>query len=106
VAWVLLLVAGLLEVAWAFFMKQSAGFTRLWPSVITLVTMAASFGLLAVSMRTLPLGVAYPVWTGVGALGAVAVGAAAMGEPLTAARVVAVLLIAGGLALMTASGGH
>jgi quaternary ammonium compound-resistance protein SugE len=106
VAWVLLLVAGLLEVAWAFFMKQSAGFTRLWPSLATVATMIASFGLLAVSMRTLPLGVAYPVWTGVGALGAVAVGVAALGEPLTVARAVAALMIAGGLALMTASGGH
>src|SRR5690606_5945029 len=69
-AWILLTFAGLLEIVWAFSMKQSEGFTRLVPSVVTIVTMIASFALLSLSMRTLPLGTAYTVWTGIGAVGA------------------------------------
>jgi quaternary ammonium compound-resistance protein SugE len=74
VAWILLVVAGLLEVVWAFAMKQSQGFTRIAPSIVTGVAMLASVGLLAISMRSLPLGSAYAVWTGIGALGAFVVG--------------------------------
>ena len=70
-AWVLLFFAGLLEVLWAFTMKLSDGFTRLGASVVTLLAMVASFGLLAVSMKTLPLGGAYTIWTGIGAVGGV-----------------------------------
>ena len=86
-AWILLFVAGLFEVAWAYYMKQSSGFTRLWPSVITITTMIVSFLLLSLAMRTLPLGTAYTVWTGVGAIGAFTVGVAVLGEPADAMRI-------------------
>lgn len=79
-AWILLVVAGLLEVVWAIGMKQSQGFTKLWPSVWTIDAMLASFGLLAVAMRTLPLGISYTVWVGIGAVGSVIAGAALFGE--------------------------
>ncbi len=102
-AWVFLGIAGVLEVVWAFAMKQSYGFTRLVPSLVTLVTMAASFALLSLSMRMLPLGTAYAIWTGIGALGAFAVGIVALGEPATAPRLVAAGLILSGLALMKLS---
>jgi quaternary ammonium compound-resistance protein SugE len=99
-AWVWLVLAGLLEVVWAYQMKQSAGFSRLWPSVITVGAMLASFGLLALAMRSLPLGTAYVMWTGIGALGAFAVGALALGEPTGPARLLAAGLILSGLVLM------
>jgi len=99
-AWILLILAGLLEVVWAFSMKQSAGFTRLVPSAITLVAMIASFALLALSMKTLPLGTAYTIWTGIGAVGAFVLGVWFLGEPANALRVVAAALIVGGLVLM------
>jgi len=99
-AWVYLVIAGLLEVVWAFTMKQSAGFTRLWPSVITLVTMAASFALLSISMKTLPLGTAYTIWTGIGAVGAFTVGILWLGEGIHPLRVAAAGLIVCGLILM------
>jgi quaternary ammonium compound-resistance protein SugE len=104
VAWILLVVAGLLEVVWAFAMKQSQGFTRIAPSIVTGVAMLASVGLLAISMRSLPLGSAYAVWTGIGALGAFVVGVIVLGEPATAARVLAAILILSGLALMKSAG--
>jgi quaternary ammonium compound-resistance protein SugE len=99
-AWILLLAAGLLEVVWAFTMKRSDGFTRVSYTVVTLLAMLASFGLLSISMRTLPLGTAYTVWTGIGALGAFVLGVAVLGEALTTGRVVAAALIVGGLVLM------
>lgn len=99
-SWIYLLIAGLLEVVWAWSMKQSAGFTRLGPTVITLVAMIASFWLLSLAMRTLPLGTAYTVWTGIGAVGAFVVGVTVLGEPLTALRMVAVVLIVSGLVLL------
>ena len=102
-AWVYLLVAGLLEVVWAFSMKQSHGFTRLVPSAITIVTMIASFGLLAVAMRSLPLGTAYTIWTGIGAVGAFFVGIVILGEVFTIQRGLAALLIIAGLILMKLS---
>src|SRR5688572_13729751 len=92
-AWIVLLAAGALEIVWAYYMKQSSGFTRLWPTVITLVTMIASFLLLSIAMRTLPLGTAYTVWTGIGAVGAFAVGVLVLGEPADALRTSAALLI-------------
>lgn len=101
--WILLVIAGLLEVVWAFFMKSSQGFTRLWPSILTLLFMFASFGLLSLSMRSLPLGVAYMVWTGIGAVGAFAVGVAVLGEPLNPARAAAAAMIVGGLVVMKLS---
>jgi quaternary ammonium compound-resistance protein SugE len=103
VAWIVLVVAGLLETVWAFFMKQSAGFTRLVPSVITLVTMVGSFVLLAFSMKTLPLGTAYTVWTGIGATGAFLLGIIILGEEANATRVLAAVLILSGLVLMKLS---
>lgn len=84
-------------------MKQSDGFTRLWPSVITFVAMTASFGLLAWAMRSLPLGTAYTVWTGIGAVGAFLVGIVVLGESASPMRIAAALLIVGGLALMKLS---
>ncbi|WP_298397384.1 SMR family transporter [Sphingobium sp.] len=102
-AWVSLFIAGLLEIVWAFAMKQSQGFTRLVPSLITLGAMVASFGLLSLAMRSLPLGTAYMIWTGIGALGAFAVGVAFLGEAVSPARLVAAGLILCGLVLMKLS---
>lgn len=99
-AWVSLLIAGILEVVWAYTMKQSDGFTRPLPTTITIVTMIGSFALLSWSMRTLPLGTAYVIWTGIGALGAFLVGVLVLGEPATALRVLAAVLIVSGLVLM------
>ena len=92
-AWILLFIAGLLEVVWAFAMKQSHGFTRLWPSVATLAFMGVSFALLSLAMKSLPMGTAYVIWTGIGAVGAFAVGVVLMGESLTPLRVLAALLV-------------
>jgi quaternary ammonium compound-resistance protein SugE len=102
-AWLLLILAGLLEIVWAFFMKQSDGFTRLSPTVITLVAMIASFALLSIAMKSLPLGTAYTVWTGIGAVGAFLVGIAVLGEQITALRLLAVLMIVGGIVMMKLS---
>jgi quaternary ammonium compound-resistance protein SugE len=104
-AWVLLFFAGLLEVLWAFTMKLSDGFTRLGASVVTLLAMVASFGLLAVSMKTLPLGAAYTIWTGIGAVGAFLVGIVVLGEPMNIVRILAAVLIMSGLILMKTSSG-
>ena len=99
-AWVALVVAGILEIVWAFTMKQSEGFTKLVPSVITVVTMLGSFGLLAWAMRTLPLGTAYTMWTGIGAVGAFLVGIVVLGEQASPARITAAVLIVSGLVVM------
>src|SRR5262245_52432664 len=99
-AWVLLFVAGLLEIVWAFTMKLSQGFTRTGPTLVTLLAMLASFALLSISMKTLPLGTAYTVWTGIGAVGAFVVGVAVLNEPVTFVRILAASLIVGGLILM------
>lgn len=99
-AWISLLFAGALEVVWAFYMKQSHGFTRLWPSIITLVAVVGSFALLSFSMRSLPLGTAYTIWTGIGAVGAFVVGLLILGEPAGLLRIVAACLIVSGLILM------
>lgn len=105
-AWIFLLFAGLFEIVWAFLMKASDGFTRLWPSVGTIGFMTVSFGLLAMAMRTLPLGTAYAVWTGIGAVGAFAVGVVVLGEPLSAMRVAGAGLIVSGLIVLKLSSGH
>jgi len=102
-AWVLLLVAGLFEVVWACSMKLSNGFTHLAYSLITVVTMLASFGLLSLAMRSLPLGTAYTIWTGIGAIGAFVVGIVFLGEQLSWLRMGAAVLIIGGLVLMKLS---
>ncbi len=96
-AWVVLFVAGLLETTWAVGLKYTDGFTRLWPTVFTLVSMAGSVWLLAVAVRTIPLGTAYAVWTGIGAVGAVIAGLVMFDEPRTAARLVCLLLIVAGI---------
>ena len=102
-AWIVLFFAGLLEVVWAYTMKLSAGFTKPFPSVLTIVTMIASFGLLAVAMKSLPLGTAYTIWTGIGAVGAFVLGIVVLGEPVSAMRVAAASLIVAGLVLMKLS---
>ena len=102
-AWILLIIAGVLEVVWAFTMKQSYGFTRILPTVITIIMMIASFGLLSVSMKTLPLGTAYTVWTGIGAVGAFLVGITVLGEQVSVMRAAAAVLIVSGLVLMKLS---
>ncbi|MBB5220234.1 quaternary ammonium compound-resistance protein SugE [Amaricoccus macauensis] len=102
-AWFYLIVAGILEIIWAYWMKQSHGFTRIWPTVITIVTMIGSFGLLSVAMRTLPLGTAYTIWTGIGAVGAFLVGIVVLGEVVSPMRVLAAVLIVSGLVLMKLS---
>lgn len=99
-SWLFLLTAGLLEVLWAYTMKQSHGFTRLMPSLITIFTMIGSFALLSIAMRSLPLGTAYAIWTGIGALGAFGVGICMLGDPVTPARLAAAGLILSGLVLM------
>jgi quaternary ammonium compound-resistance protein SugE len=101
--WIYLIAAGLLEVVWAYSMKQSEGFSRLTPSIVTFATMAASFALLSISMRTLPLGTAYTIWTGIGAVGAFLVGITVLGEAVSPARILAALLIVSGLVLMKLS---
>ncbi|AWN75643.1 multidrug efflux SMR transporter [Legionella anisa] len=102
-AWVLLVFAGVFEVIWAFSMKQSLGFTRILPSIITIVTMIASFVLLSISMKTLSLGTAYTIWTGIGAVGAFLVGLIILGEPVNTMRIVAAVLIVSGLLMMKLS---
>ena len=99
-AWIYLFIAGLLEIVWAFSMKQSEGFTKLGPSLVTLVAMVASFGLLSVSMKSLPLGTAYTIWTGIGAIGAFVVGILWLNEGVHPMRVAAAGLIVAGLVLM------
>jgi len=103
VAWFLLVLAGLLEVVWAYSMKLSEGFSRPGPSLVTLAAMIASFALLSWSMRSLPLGTAYTVWTGIGAVGAFVVGILVLGESANALRLVAAVLIVSGLVLMKVS---
>lgn len=96
-AWVYLAVAGLLEIVWAVAMKQSYGFTRLTPTLLMVAGMAGSFGLLALAMRSLPLGTVYPMWTGIGAIGTFLVGFILFGEQINVMRVAAVLMIVGGV---------
>lgn len=105
-AWVYLGFAGLLEVLWAFTMKQSHGFSKLGYSAITIVAMIASFGLLSFAMRSLPLGTAYTVWTGIGAVGAFLVGITVLGEAITPLRVAAAIFIVVGIILMKVSSTH
>jgi quaternary ammonium compound-resistance protein SugE len=105
-AWFLLMLAGILEIVWAYSMKLSNGFTKLLPSAVTLAAMLASVVLLALAMRVLPLGTAYTVWTGIGAVGAFVIGVIALGEPLTPLRVLAAILIVSGIVLMKLASGE
>lgn len=102
-AWIYLSVAGILEVIWAYYMKQSDGFSKLWPSVITILAMLVSFWLLSLAMRTLPLGTSYMVWTGIGAVGAFIVGVMFLGEQAGATRILAAALIVSGIVAMKIS---
>lgn len=102
-SWFYLLLAGLLEIVWAFAMKQSEGFSRPGATVITIIAMLASFGFLAAAMRTLPLGTAYAIWTGIGAVGAFALGILVLGEAASPMRLAAAGMIVGGLVLMKAA---
>jgi quaternary ammonium compound-resistance protein SugE len=95
--WVLLIIAGLFEVAWAIGLKYTEGFTRLWPSIGTVLAMIVSLGLLGLAMKSLPLGTAYAVWVGVGAVGTAIVGIVLLGEPASALRVLSLALILAGI---------
>ena len=102
-AWMMLILAGIFEVVWAYSMKLSDGFSKLTPSIVTLFFMILSFALLAYAMRTLPLGTAYTIWTGIGAVGSFLVGIFVLGEPASAMRMLAAVLIISGLVLMKVS---
>jgi quaternary ammonium compound-resistance protein SugE len=95
-SWFYLVIAGLLEVAWAVGLKYTNGFTRLWPSVFTLVAMAGSVGMLGLALRQLPLGTSYAVWTGIGTIGTAVMGMVLLGEPAGALRLGCIALIAAG----------
>ena len=101
--WIILLIAGLLEIVWATAMKQSHGLTRAVPTAIMLAGMLGSFWLLSIAMRHLPLGTAYMVWTGIGALGSFVLGVALFGEALSVGRLVAAGLIVAGMVVMKLS---
>ena len=96
-SWTLLVIAGLFEVGWAIGLKYTHGFTRLWPSVGTALSMLVSVVLLGLAMRELPVGTAYAVWTGIGAVGTVILGIALFNDPANAARLVCVGLIVAGI---------
>jgi quaternary ammonium compound-resistance protein SugE len=96
-AWSYFFVAGLLEICWAVGLKYTEGFTRLWPSVFTIVALAASMGLLALALRTIPVGTGYAVWTGIGALGTAILGIVLFAEPASAGRVACLLMIVVGI---------
>ncbi|RAK62853.1 DMT family transporter [Phenylobacterium kunshanense] len=102
-AWIALTIAGLFEVVWAYTMKLSEGFSRPLMTAVTLVAMLISFGLLSWAMRSLPLGTAYTVWTGIGAVGAFLVGILVLGEAASPMRICAAILIVSGLVLMKLS---
>lgn len=95
--WVILTVAGLFEVGWAIGLKYTDGFTRLWPTVGTILSMVISLGLLGIAMKSLPVGTAYAIWVGVGAVGTVLLGIVLFGEPANAARLISVALIVAGI---------
>ena len=96
-AWLLLLIAGLLEVGWAIGLKYTEGFTRLAPSVLTLFCMVVSIGMLGLALKTLPVGTAYAVWTGIGAVGTAILGIALFGDPAGFARIACIGLIVAGI---------
>ena len=95
--WAILVVAGIFEVGWAIGLKYTEGFTRLWPSVWTVLAMIISLGLLGIAMKTLPVGTAYSVWVGVGAVGTVVLGIVLLGESASLARMISVAIIVAGI---------
>ena len=105
-AWVTLVLAGLFEIGWAVGLKYTEGFTRLWPSVATVVSMIVSLALLGAALRTLPLGTAYAVWTGIGTVGSAILGTALFGEAASAARLVCIGLIVAGIVGLKLTASH
>ena len=102
--WLILVVAGLFEVGWAIGLKYTDGFTRLWPTVGTLLAMIISLGLLGIAMKSLPVGTSYAVWVGVGAVGTAILGIVLLGEPASAGRLISLgLIVAGIIGLKLAS---
>ncbi len=97
-AWIILTMAGVFEIVWAVGLTYTEGFTRLWPSVMTAIAMLLSFALLSHSLKTLPIGTAYAVWTGIGAVGTALVGMLILGEPRGTVRILCILLIVAGIA--------
>jgi quaternary ammonium compound-resistance protein SugE len=96
-AWVILVIAGLFEVGWAIGLKYTDGFSKLWPTVGTVLAMVISLGLLGLAMKTLPVGTAYAIWVGVGAIGTVILGMVLFGEPATPLRIASLVLIVAGI---------
>ena len=96
-AWVYLIIAGLLEIAWAIGLKYTAGFSRLWPSVLTLTAMIVSFGFLSQALKTIPIGTGYAVWTGIGAAGTAVIGMIYLGESREALRILCIVMIIAGV---------
>jgi len=103
-AWILLLIAGFLEIGWALGLKYTDGFTRLWPSIVTLVMMAISIYILSLAVKFLPIGTAYAVWTGIGAVGTAILGIILFGEATTPIRIGSIALIVTGIAGLKISG--
>lgn len=96
-AWTILVIAGLFEVGWAIGLKHTEGFTRLWPTVWTVLAMVISLSLLGIAMKSLPVGTAYSIWVGVGAVGTVILGIVLFGEPANAARLISITLVVAGI---------
>ncbi len=105
-AWIYLTFAGAFEIAWAIGLKYTEGFTRLWPSIFTVFAMIISFSLLSHSLRTLPIGTAYAVWTGIGAVGTALVGMLVLGEPRDVTKILCILLIVAGIAGLKLTANH
>ncbi|PTQ89748.1 quaternary ammonium compound efflux SMR transporter SugE [Agitococcus lubricus] len=105
-AWIYLLIAGVLEVQWAVTMKYTEGFTKLWPSVFCVLGMAASVYFLALAQKTLPLGTSYAIWTGIGAVGAAICGMILFNEPRDIARILCILVIVAGILGLKFTSGH
>jgi quaternary ammonium compound-resistance protein SugE len=97
VAWIVLAVAGVLEIGWAIGLKYTEGFTRPWPTVATVASMVASMGMLGIAVNSLPVGTAYAVWTGIGTIGTALLGLVLFGEPASAARLACIAMIAAGI---------
>jgi len=104
--WIVLFLAGLFEIGWAIGLKHTAGFTRLVPSLLTVASMVISFGLLGLALKTLPLGTAYAIWTGIGTIGTVTLGILLYGEPATALRLACIGLIVAGIAGLKLASAH
>ena len=98
--WILLVLAGLFEIGWAIGLKYTEGFTRLWPTLFTVTTMAASVGMLGLALRQLPLGTAYAIWTGIGTVGTAIFGMLMLDEPAGALRLLAIALIISGIVML------